>query len=390
MPQMVKKDAADAQPQGVTLQDAAARISAMMDGNADVNPKGTKSRLTDPEGRDLKGRFRATQPADEGDDTADAEDTRARKSVDDEADDTADAEDRAQLDEDTPDTADDEESDAAPPIQTLAELAEALDIPLAELKKQLKHTFKAAGTDVTATLDELESGYQKEVDYQRSKTKLSEERRTFENAARQQAEKFVANSHVLAQQYAVAEQLLSAEAQHPRMEQLRMSDPAEWTARINELQQRMQQLGQARYTAAAHYDNFVKTQTAELRARESARLAEVVPDWDDTKRVTARNVIGSFGFSEDELSTVYDARLIKGALELAALRDEVAVLRAEKAKSLETSTRIKKEVPKLQKPGKSANQSAGGLRKENVNKLRQRLRSSGSIRDAASLIETML
>jgi len=399
MPELRKSDAE--QPQGVTLRDAQKRIAAMMGDGDDVNPKGKPSRLKQelaPEGddapatpRDLKGRFRAAPPADDADDTADdAVDSADDTGAEDEADDTPDQDvDRAQDDAEADDSGKAEDETPAAPIQTLAELAEALEIPLADLKKQLKHKFNAAGAEVEATLEDLERGYQMEQDYQRNKTKLSEERRAFEAAARQQAEKFVADSHALAAHYTATEQLLQAELNHPRMTQLRMTDPAEWTARYNETQQRLAQLGQARQYAAAQYQAFQAAQNAEIERRERARLAELVPSWGEDKRVLSRKTMESLGYDANEISNVLDARLIAGALELASLREEVKAFREAKAKADQAVQRLKKEVPKLAKPGKATNQTAPGLKKENVSKLRQRLRQSGSMRDAGTLIERM-
>jgi len=86
---------------------------------------------------------------------------------------------------------------------------------------------------------------------------------------------------------------------------------------------------------------------------------------------------------------VFDHRLVRGAIELAALRAEVEELRALKTKASKTAKRVKKDVPKLAKPGKQRRRGAG-LKRSNVAKLRERARKSGNVRDAAKVIETML
>ena len=121
-------------------------------------------------------------------------------------------------------------------------------------------------------------------------------------------------------------------------------------------------------------------------------LQEALPDFNAQHATLAKEVIGSLGFAPQEISQVYDNRLVRGALELGTLRARVAELEAQVAKAGDTAKRIKKTVPKLQKPGKATSPQAKGrrLQRENVQRLQKRLRKSGSVDDAAAVIETML
>ena len=173
------------------------------------------------------------------------------------------------------------------------------------------------------------------------------------------------------------------------MAHLRESDPAEWTARRDEIGQRIGALRQARQQAAQEYDKFRNQQRAELRQREETALKERMPDFGTGHVQLARNTMETLGYQPTEIAEIFDHRVVMGALELAALRAENKTLREEKAKARDTVKRVKKDVPKLTKPGKQQMKKPG-IRRDNVQRLKDRARKSGSLDDAARVIEQMI
>ena len=269
------------------------------------------------------------------------------------------------------------------------ELADALEVPIEELQGNLTHTFRAAGEDVTVNLKELVAGYQKDADYRRQTTQLAEQRRAQEAEHSNRMQQFE-QQHVLAAGMMTAmENMLQNEFNSPNLEALRKSDPAEWAAQREEIGQRWNQLQQARTNAAQQYDNFRLQEQQALRARESKALKEKIPDFGDDQTQVARKTISSLGFADNEISEIFDHRLVVGALELASLRAEVEQLRAEKANAKDAVRRVKKDIPKLQKPGRGRIKSRGTIRRDSVERLRKRAAKSGSVKDAAKVIETM-
>jgi hypothetical protein len=273
-------------------------------------------------------------------------------------------------------------------IETLAQFAEALEVPLDELKQQIQHTFNAAGEEVTVTLAELERGYQKDADYRRSTAKLAEERKAAEFQFQQRHQQYEQANQLLAQQLNAAEQLVAAELEDPRLMDLRQRDPAEWTARREEIGQRLGALRNARQHAAMQYQQFMEYSLKETRERELSALQSAVPDFNDEKRAMAKDTLASLGLTGDEVSAVMDHRLIAGAVELAQLRKEVAGLKKLQESAKDTVKRVKKDVPKLQKPGKA--RGTKPVRRDNLAKLRQRAAKSGRVEDAAKVIEQLL
>jgi hypothetical protein len=85
---------------------------------------------------------------------------------------------------------------------------------------------------------------------------------------------------------------------------------------------------------------------------------------------------------------IFDHRLVLAAVELGALRTEVETLRAEKSRAKDTVKRVTKEIPRLVKSGKRQD-TTRPIQRNNVAKLKARAKKSGSLDDAAAVIENM-
>ena len=395
-------------PDGSDLRSIAGQIEGLLDDDGQFNPNPNQLSRGHPDynpdadprnqspDRDDRGRFKpkAAQGEQEQEQEQEpaADDTEQPDTGDDRTEDTDDEQPSGDTDDDQTETAsqdaDTEEADTGT-IQTLTELASALEVPIEELKSQITHSFRAADEDVTVTLAELEAGYQKDADYRRNTGKLAEERRKAEQDYTLNMQQFEQQHAFLAQGMNVTEQLLGAELNDPRLAHLRESDPAEWTARRDEIGQRIGALRQARQQAAQEYDKFRNQQRAELRQREETALKERMPDFGTGHVQLARNTMETLGYQPTEIAEIFDHRVVMGALELAALRAENKTLREEKAKARDTVKRVKKDVPKLTKPGKQQMKKPG-IRRDNVQRLKDRARKSGSLDDAARVIEQMI
>ena len=187
----------------------------------------------------------------------------------------------------------------------------------------------------------------------------------------------------------VAENIVAAELQDPRLADLRERDPAEWTARRDEIGQRLQGLRNARIQAAQAYDQYTGTMKQQLRDRSMAAIAEHIPDFGKSHRDEVKSLLGDMGYSPVEIGEIYDHRLVLGALELSAARKELAELRALKEQAENTTRRVKKDIPKLQKPGKQRRAGAG-VKRDNLSRLKNRAAKSGSVQDAAKVIEQLI
>lgn len=310
---------------------------------------------------------------------------------DDDAGDTADAE--GSDDDDAAKTGDDDSADTddleGEAITTLQGLAEASEMELDEFLSALSHTFPAAGGEVTATLAELVTGHKLKVDYDRDKTAMATERRTFEAEQQARLETYEMNAHVLANQFNLVENALTARLQDPQLIALRDTDQARYLLTLREVETQVNNLQAARQQAAQHYTQTMEGNRQEFMRAEGQKLRDDVDGWNDDMLRTSVDAIKTLGYSDDEVVTVVDSRLIKGALELANLRTEVATLRAQIEEGKKAVKKVKRTVPKGIKAGKQTKRTRGPD-KQRVSTLRRRLSQTHDVKDAAKVIESMM
>lgn len=389
--------------EGTDVQTAANQIAGILDDDGHYNPNPDQLSRGHPDydessderatpARDGKGRF--TKRADSNDQAtayADDVDTDADIDQDEDIDELQAADD---TDEDQVDAADDttdaDQQGTEGKIETLQEFADALEIPLDELIGSITDSFSAAGEDVTVTLAELRSGYQKDADYRKSTGKLAEDRRTAELDYANRMAAYEQANQVAASQMNQMEQFFTAQLNSDELNQLRATDPAEWTAKRSEIADQLQRLQYGRQQAAQHYHAFKAQQLGELKQRETERLTEKHGEFTDEHRNAVKDTLRSIGFGDDEISTIFDHRVVMAVMELGNLRAEVEQLRGEKTKAKAAVKQVKKDIPAFTQKGGKTQARKKGLSRDNVSQLRQRARKSGSVADAAKVIEQII
>lgn len=393
-------------PEGSDLRSIARQVEGLLDDDGHFNPDPDQVSRGHPDydestddransDRDTKGRFKKRDDGLAAQDDAqqhlqqDDDETQDIPTGDDQDEDTQQSDTDDDLAASASDDATDNDAETGDDIQTLQEFADALEVPLEELKAAVTHTFNAADEEVTVTLQELEAGYQKDADYRRNTARLAQDRQMAEADIGQRQQAYEQQNYFLANSLQIAENIVAAELNDPRFTELRESDPAEWTARRDEVGQRLQGLRNARIQAAQAYDQYTGTIKAQLRDRELAAIAQRIPDFGKPHRDKVKNLLGEMGYSPVEISDVFDHRMVLGAIELHDARVELAELRQLKKSAEDTTRRVKKDIPKLTKPGKQRRAGAG-IKKDNLSRLRQRAQKSGSVGDAAKVIEQLL
>ena len=267
------------------------------------------------------------------------------------------------------DETDDEESDE--------------DVDEEQDDKSQRFTVKVDGKEVEVTLDELQQGYSRTQDYTRKTQALAQERK----AAQAEFEQVRQERQQYAQLLGALQQQLAQVDEAPvDLNSLYESDPIEWV-RQRELQRERQERKQAIQT---EQQRLMQIQQAEqqqsmkqyLESQKDA-LLNVVPQLRDPKVASqekARWIEAgkSIGFSEQELNGVTDHRFL---LALKTIADyNGAVAKRKQVKPVQSASR----------PTRPGNASNVGQKGSQVKKSQQRLRATGNVRDAASLIEKFL
>lgn len=240
-----------------------------------------------------------------------------------------------------------------------------------------------------ASLQEMVKNHQIEGHLTKKSQELAELRREFEATKADGMQRVNQSLNEAGALLQMLEGQLAAEYQAINWDQLRQDDPAEWSAKQQEMQLRLNQINQAKAQAGQQAQAITKEQQqrqdAELQAllvKESEMLVEKVPEWSDPAVAEREHVeigkmlLGDYGFTSDEIENVRDHRL------MVAMRD-LQKLKAGNVAANAAASKIKK-LPKLIKPGTP--QKAGNAKQEQDKRLSVKLKKTGDVKDAAALL----
>lgn len=245
---------------------------------------------------------------------------------------------------------------------------------------------KAAGEEREVTLDELIKSYQLGTDYTKKSQAVAEERKVVE-AERHAVQEAKALRDQYAQQLGIIEQMLNQPQEAEDLDYLKETDPIGYAVKVAEMSQKEKQLAQVRaqrdyLSQQQEYDR--QQQMKQMVSAESEKLVAVLPEFaDPSKGEVIRKDIRTYGkqvgFSDDELANVFDSR---------AVLTLYKAMQYDKLQSAKPGiTKKVSEAPKAIKPGVSKPRDSNT---EETRKLKARAKSSGSIRDAASVFERFL
>lgn len=248
-----------------------------------------------------------------------------------------------------------------------------------------KYRVKANGEELEVTLDELLNGYSRTADYQKKTQSLAEQRKAVE-AERQKIEDAAKVRDTYAQRLQVIEQLLSTEDTE-NLAELKDSDPIAYAIKVAERSEKEKQLAAVRQERVRVQQEQAQQQQQYIQRHvqaEQEKLKTLIPEFKDEAKAEVirqdiRKYAKSIGFTDQELSQVYDSRAVQ------TLYKAMMFERLQNGKSA-----LSKKVasaPKTIKPGTSNPQSS---EMEATRKDFDRLRKTGNKNDAARLIEKFL
>ena len=251
------------------------------------------------------------------------------------------------------------------------------------------YAIKVDGEEIQVTFDELKSGYSRQKDYTKKTQELSEERKSLEEKARQNQQRELEMS----EEKALYEELLpkmkrlleTNMKQEPDWQKLIDSDPQEylrqkeaWSKQGDTLKFVEAEMERSRQEQIQQQQKILEEQSVQAKKI----IADRIPEWSDEK-IAQKEVneimdyAKTLGFTNDELSEVYDGRLVL------LLRD--GWLHSKTKKAVKTKP---KESPsrKVVKPGTSNRIKTNAP----LRKAKEKLKKSGSIKDATEVFENLL
>ena len=248
------------------------------------------------------------------------------------------------------------------------------------------YKVKVGKEELDVPLDELLKGYSRTADYTRKTQEIAETRKAVE-ADRQKIEEAARLRDTYAQRLGVIEQMLSQGEKAEDLTALKESDPIGYAIRVAEQTEREKQLVAVR----TEQSRIAQQQQAEQQERlnahlqaEGLKLQEAIPEMADPAkgqaiRTDIRNYAKKIGFSDQELSQVYDSRAVT-ALYKAMQYDKLTAGKQDAVKKVA-------QAPRMMRPGTSTPEAR---ETQEGKKLREQLRRSGNKNDAARIFERLL
>jgi hypothetical protein len=254
--------------------------------------------------------------------------------------------------------------------------------PVEETKP--RYRAKVGGQEVEVELDELINGYQRSKDYTQKSQALAEQRKAIE-AERGHLERVKQERMAYAQKLQALDSFLSQQNRGEDLEVLKETDPIGYAVKVAEQSQRDKHLavvrGEQHRIAQQQQAEQAQNLQSHLKS-ESDKLASAIPELatpkGDAIRKEIREYAKSVGWSDQELSSVYDHRAVL------TLYKAMKFEQLQKGKP-ETMKKVQ-QAPKMLKPGTSAPSTKSSQDKQ----VMQRLRQTGKVRDAAAAFERFL
>jgi len=244
-----------------------------------------------------------------------------------------------------------------------------------------RYKVKASGEEVEVELDELIKGYQQGTDYTKKSQALAEQRKAIE-AERSHLEYVKQERQAYAQKLQALDSFLTQQHQGVDLEVLKETDPIGYAVAVAEQSQREKQLAVVRNEQQRIAQQQQSEQQASLQnhlRQESEKLVSLIPELatpqGDAVRKQIRDYAKSVGWSDQELSSVYDSRAVH-TLYKAMKYEQLQKSKPELNKKLQSA-------PKMMRSGTSAPPTRSSQDKQ----VMQRLRETGKVTDAAKAFE---
>jgi hypothetical protein len=255
-----------------------------------------------------------------------------------------------------------------------------------EVEEEQTFTVKAAGEEKEVTLDELKKSYQLGSDYTKKTQEVAEQRKVIDQEAKAIIEARQVRDDY-AQKLQAVEQFLVGNNDSPEdLATMKENDPIGYAVKVAEMTEKKDQLQQVnaeRQRIAQEQESDRSANMQKYVEGEAQKLTQSLPEFSDkAKGEQIRNEIRNYGkkvgFTDDELSQVYDSRHVL-VLHKAAQYDKLMAGKAGVKKKVANA-------PKMVKGGAKVKQSVTDKQK----KLQQRLLQTGDARDAASIFENFM
>ena len=257
------------------------------------------------------------------------------------------------------------------------------------------YTVKVNGQDVEVSEDELIKGYSRQQDYTQKTQQLAEYKKQMDAAAGQMQQEIAQTQQMRAQYVDALSTSIDANYAHLQQfanidwERLKTENREEYLTKRDDYRQAQEGIEQLKAQAGQaqqQQQQEMQVQHQQMLQEEHSKMVSILPEWNDpnTQRAIAKT-ISEFaltkGYTQEELSQLVDHRSILVLMQAKAYEDMTRKQHEVRAKKVKNKPKVVKTKAKREKAEVSQ-----GKRKAKL----KRLRNTGHVDDAASLLEDLL
>ena len=244
------------------------------------------------------------------------------------------------------------------------------------------HQIIVNGEKIEVDLEELKAGYQKDADYRRKTEEIAIERRQLQSESDRLKNEYSTKMNDLNNLTATLNAELNSELNSKELDKLYDEDPTEAAKLERKLRRRRESLQQSQQKLKKHQEQeFQKILTEEQRkvAIKHPEIADPIKG--ATVKTNMRNYLVQRGFSDQEISGIYDSRMFDVVMDGMKFLNTAKPVKTNFAKKIVKPTKVVKPGVKSTKDEKD--------NKSRLSQLRT-LKKSGNTKDAVDLLKGYL
>ena len=244
------------------------------------------------------------------------------------------------------------------------------------------HQIIVNGEKIEVALEELKAGYQKDADYRRKTEEIAIERRQLQSESDRLKNEYSTKMDDLNNLTATLNAELNSELNSKELDKLYDEDPTEAAKLERKLRRRRESLQQSQQKLKRHQEQeFQKILTEEQRkvAIKHPEIADPIKG--ATVKTNMRNYLVQRGFSDQEISGIYDSRMFDVVMDGMKFLNTAKPVKTKFAKKIVKPTKVVKPGVKSTKDEKD--------NKSRLSQLRT-LKKSGNTKDAVDLLKGYL
>ena len=289
----------------------------------------------------------------------------------------------AKVEENSPVETKQEEATETQPVKEVEVKEQASEQENAEeIQETDLHQITVNGEKIEVDLDELKAGYQKDADYRRKTEELAIEKRQFNSDKERLAKDYSTKLEDLNNLTATLNAEVNSEFKSKELDKLFDEDPTEAAKIERKLRRRREGIQQSQQKLKRHQEQeFQKILTEEQRkvAIKHPEIAD--PLKGATVKTNMRNYLVQRGFSDQEISGIYDSRMFDVVMDGMKFLNTAKPVKTNFAKKIVKPSKVVKSGVKSTKDEKDKKSRLAQIRT---------LKKSGRTKDAVDLLKGYL